>query len=55
MADKKVPAERQVPPAKAKYIPAHEEERSDATQAAVDRFLHGKPTNPDGSVKGGGR
>lgn len=49
------PRRRNVPPPKTKYTPAHEEKRSEATQAAADRFLHGQPTNPDGSVRGGGR
>jgi hypothetical protein len=33
------------------YTKPHEEARSDATQAAADRHLHGQPTNPDGSTK----
>jgi len=49
MADKKVPPKSSkatsVPPPKTKYIPPHEEVWSDATQAAVDRHLHGAPDN----------
>ena len=57
MADKKVPPKvaTSVPKAKTKYTPPDQEKRSASTQAAADRFLHGKPTNPDGTVKGGGR
>jgi hypothetical protein len=55
MASKKVPlgGATSVPKPKKTYIPAHEEVRSEATQIAADRFLHGRPTNPDGTVKDG--
>ncbi|HYS37831.1 MAG TPA: hypothetical protein VEO01_19610 [Pseudonocardiaceae bacterium] len=53
MADPKVPVggATSVPKAKKTYTAPHEEVRSEATQASVDRHLHGQPTNPDGTVK----
>jgi hypothetical protein len=48
-------ASSKVPPPKKNYPPPEEEPRSEATQVAADRYLHGKPTNADGTAKGGGR
>lgn len=45
-------AASKVPPPKKTYTPPDKEPRSEATQVAADRYLHGKPTNADGSVKG---
>ena len=51
MADSQPSGRRKIPPPKKTYTPPHEEERSEATQAAADQFLDGKPTIRHGEAK----